>query len=221
VVHSRDVRRTTQNSGISTTGPDGTKYYGLLEDILELSYLHSCKVVLFRCKWFKTNNIKLCFTKNNITSISTQSEWFTDDQYILATQADQVFYLDEPCKAGQRVQSNRSWKVVQEVNHRKLWDRDIITENLEADIIHGGTSSDLSLSADLDNLTYDGLSRRDEATEVDVSHVHVDEEAYEDTDDSEDIDADNAIDLTDDSDDDLLESNNECEEVTYHTDEDD
>jgi hypothetical protein len=222
VVHSRDVRRTTQNSGISTTGPDGTKYYGQLEDILELGYLDRCKVVLFRCKWFKTNNIKLCVTKNNITSISTQTEWFTNDQYILVTQADQVFYLDEPSKAGQKVQSNRYWKVVQEVNHRKIWDRDIITESYESDIIHGSTSSDLSLSADLDNLTYDGLSR-DETTEVNVSrqHVDVDDRAYEYTNDEEDNDADNTIDVTDDSDDDLLECDNECVEVTYHTDEDD
>ena len=221
VVHSRDLRRTTQNSGISTTGHDGTKYYGLLEDILELGYLGHCKVVLFRCKWFKTNNNKLCVTKNNITSISTQTEWFKNDQYILATQADQVFYLDEPSKAGQRVQSNRHWKVVQEVNHRKIWDRDIITENIEPDLIHGSTSSDLSLSADLDNLTYDGLRRDADATEVDVSlvHVDVDDGTYEETDDDEDNDAYNTIDVIDDSDDDLLESNNECGVETYFTDE--
>ena len=221
VVHSRDVRRTTQNSGVSTTGDDGRKYYGQLEDILELGYLEHCKVVLFRCKWFKTNNIKNCVTKNNITSISTQTEWFTNEQYILATQADQVFYLDDPSKAGQRV-STRYWKVVEEVHHRKIWDRDIIMENNEADIIHGNTSSDLSLSADLDSLTYDGLSR-DAATEVNVSRQHddVDDGGYEDTDDSEDNDADNAIGVNDDSDDDLLESNDECRTVTYQSDEDD
>nr|XP_043607725.1 uncharacterized protein LOC122579596 isoform X2 [Erigeron canadensis] len=50
VIESRDLRRTTQNSGISTTGHDGTKYYGVLEDILEFGYLNRCKVVLFRCK---------------------------------------------------------------------------------------------------------------------------------------------------------------------------
>ncbi|GJW56244.1 hypothetical protein Tco_0102975 [Tanacetum coccineum] len=50
VVHSRDERRTTQNSGIcSPGGNDGEMYYGQLQEILEFSYL-SFKVVLFRVK---------------------------------------------------------------------------------------------------------------------------------------------------------------------------
>ncbi|GJS75928.1 hypothetical protein Tco_0725809 [Tanacetum coccineum] len=56
VVHSRDERRTTQNSGIcSPTGKDGEMYYGQLQEILEFLYL-SFKVVLFRVKWFDTSN---------------------------------------------------------------------------------------------------------------------------------------------------------------------
>ena len=78
------TRRTTQNSGVSTPGPKGNMYYGLVEEILELIYLSGCKVVLFRCKWFRTDN-QCCVTKNNITSISTQNEWYKEDQYILAT----------------------------------------------------------------------------------------------------------------------------------------
>jgi hypothetical protein len=141
VVHNRDTGRTTQNSGISTPGLEqGETYYGVLEEILELTYMREHKVVLFRCKWFKTNN-QHCVTKNNITSISTQYEWFKEDQYILATQANQVFYLQDPSKR------QDYWKVVQEVNHRKIWDRDIIDN-----------SNDLALSANLDDLTYTSLS---------------------------------------------------------------
>nr|GEY04550.1 hypothetical protein [Tanacetum cinerariifolium] len=55
VVHSRDERRTTQNSGICSPGPDGEMYYGQLEQILEFSYL-SFKNVLFQVKWFNTSN---------------------------------------------------------------------------------------------------------------------------------------------------------------------
>nr|GEX54435.1 hypothetical protein [Tanacetum cinerariifolium] len=64
VVHSRDERRTTQNSGICSPGLDGEMYYGQLEQILEFSYL-SFKTVLFRVKWFDTSNkgpqVKQCF----------------------------------------------------------------------------------------------------------------------------------------------------------------
>ena len=103
-------------------------YYGLLEEILELVHLSGCKLLLFRCKWFKTDNQR-CVTKNNITSISTQNEWYKQDQYILTTQSNQVFYLQDPSK------SHDCWKVVQEVNHRKFWDRDIIAEVIEEDVI--------------------------------------------------------------------------------------
>ncbi|PWA98081.1 leucine zipper, homeobox-associated, Homeodomain-like protein [Artemisia annua] len=52
VVHSPDVKRTTQNSGICSPGEKpGEMYYGQLEGILEFSYTQF-KVVLFRVKWF-------------------------------------------------------------------------------------------------------------------------------------------------------------------------
>nr|GEU62600.1 hypothetical protein [Tanacetum cinerariifolium] len=49
VMHSRDERRTTQNSDICLPSPDREMYYGQLEQILEFSYL-SFKTVLFRVK---------------------------------------------------------------------------------------------------------------------------------------------------------------------------
>ncbi|PWA35446.1 hypothetical protein CTI12_AA609400 [Artemisia annua] len=52
VVHSRDVKRTTQNSGIcSPVEKEGEMYYGQLEKILEFAYTQF-KVMLFRVKWF-------------------------------------------------------------------------------------------------------------------------------------------------------------------------
>ncbi|GJR85252.1 hypothetical protein Tco_0667850 [Tanacetum coccineum] len=57
VMHSRDERRITQNSGMcSPGGKDGEMYYGQLQEILEFLYL-LFKVVLFRVKWFDTSNV--------------------------------------------------------------------------------------------------------------------------------------------------------------------
>ncbi|GKE31428.1 hypothetical protein Tco_1450750 [Tanacetum coccineum] len=56
VVYSRDERRTTQNSGICSPGPDGEMYYGQLEQILEFSYL-LFKTVLFREEKIKDSKI--------------------------------------------------------------------------------------------------------------------------------------------------------------------
>nr|GEX21322.1 hypothetical protein [Tanacetum cinerariifolium] len=55
VVHSRDERHITQNSGICSPGPNEEMYYGQLQEILEFKYL-LFKVVLFRVKWFDTHN---------------------------------------------------------------------------------------------------------------------------------------------------------------------
>ncbi|GJU64130.1 F-box domain containing protein [Tanacetum coccineum] len=75
VVHNRDERRTTQNSGICSPGPDGEMYYGQLQEILEFKYL-LFKVVLFRVKWFDTRNqghkVKRLVLRNNMTQIDTR-----------------------------------------------------------------------------------------------------------------------------------------------------
>ncbi|GKE43295.1 Myc-type, basic helix-loop-helix domain-containing protein, partial [Tanacetum coccineum] len=102
VVHERDILHTTQCSGVSTLGLDGEMYYGQLEEILELTYIGHRKVVLFRCKWFDTINPKNHTTRNRrsyidhgIYHILTDREFHKNNQYILATQATQVFYLQD------------------------------------------------------------------------------------------------------------------------------
>ena len=114
-VHNRDLRRSTQNSGISTPNPSGGMYYGQLEEILEFEYI-PFKVVLFKVKWFDTNNdgrIKRCTYRNNIIQIMTDRVAFEDEPYILSTQATQVFYLDFSGKRG-------NFKAVQDSCHRKI-----------------------------------------------------------------------------------------------------
>ncbi|KAK1416898.1 hypothetical protein QVD17_26017 [Tagetes erecta] len=141
VVHSRDVRRTTQNSGVLSVGEDNTPFYGQLEEIIELNYLDSYSVVIFRCKWFKTSGKRL-IKQNNMTFINISDEWYKDDQLILATQAKQVFYLEDPSR------TNSNWRVVEEVHHRKLWDHPSINVVNEIDIMHDTQSSDYNLVVD-------------------------------------------------------------------------
>ncbi|GJT95863.1 hypothetical protein Tco_1091381 [Tanacetum coccineum] len=149
VVQSRDERRTTQNSGICAPGPDGEMSYGQLQEILEFKYL-SFKVALFRVKWFDTRNngrVKKLTFRNGMTQIIGSGEWWKNDQYILATQVKQVFYLEDPAKP--------NVKVVEHVNHKKFFNRGVIVVENEPDIIHLDNSSDLPPSTsgnDLDNM---------------------------------------------------------------------
>lgn len=151
-MHSRDERRTTQNSGICAPGRDKEMYYGQLREILEFQYL-LFKVALFRVKWFDTSNkghkVKKLVFRNNMTQIVDCSrEAFKNDQYILATQVKQVFYLEDMTKPRR--------KVVEHVNHKKFSDGGVIVVEDDPDIIHFDNSSDLTLSNslnDLDNAT--------------------------------------------------------------------
>ncbi|KAL5541510.1 hypothetical protein UlMin_009220 [Ulmus minor] len=152
VTHARDVRLKTQNSSVSVPGTENEIFYGQLQEILEFSYLNDFSVVLFKCKWFRCDSRRMV-TENNITSINITSESYKDDQFILASQAQQVFYVEDPSRGP-------NWRVVQHVNHRSIWD---ITEDgmSDIDLLQDNSSSNFTLFVDLGNLPQINLQRND------------------------------------------------------------
>nr|GEZ11580.1 hypothetical protein [Tanacetum cinerariifolium] len=140
LVHDRDIHRTTHNSGVATPGPNGEMFYGQLEEILELTYISNRK---------------------GINHILTDKDSYRDEQYILATHARQVFYLEDLARRPPH------WKDVEDVHHRKIWHRDVVEDN--QDVIHDSKSSDVALSTNLGDLDYTSLSTNDESTKVDTS----------------------------------------------------
>ncbi|KAL5559557.1 hypothetical protein UlMin_035768 [Ulmus minor] len=153
VTHDRDVRLRTQNSGVSVPGTGQEMFYGQLQQILEFSYLNGFSVVLFRCKWFKFDS-KHMVTENNIASIDINGEAYKDDQFILASQAKQVFYVADPSRGP-------NWRVVQHVKHRSIWD--IKDDGLsDIDLLQHNSSSNFTLFVDLGNLQEINLLRRDQ-----------------------------------------------------------
>ncbi|GJR13038.1 Myc-type, basic helix-loop-helix domain-containing protein, partial [Tanacetum coccineum] len=140
VVHERDILHTTQCSGVSTPGLDGEMYYGQLEEILELTYIGHRK---------------------GIHHILTDREFHKNNQYILATQATQVFYLQDLAR------QPRGWKVVEHVYHRDVAESD-------QDVIHGSSSSHVTLSVGLTNLEHTDLGINAQSTEVDAPPVNDD-----------------------------------------------
>ena len=128
-------------------------FYGQLHEILEFSYLNRFSVVLFRCKWFKCDSNHMV-TENNITSININGEAYKDDQFILASQAKQVFYVADPSRGP-------NWRVVQHVKHRSIWD--ITDDGLsDIDLLQHNSSSNFTLFVDLGNLQEINLLRRDQ-----------------------------------------------------------
>lgn len=115
----RDDNFKTQCSGVCTWGDDENgdmAYYGVLLEILELDFICQRKVFMFRCKWYNTDpKGKRIVVDNNVTSIDITSDWYAEEPFILATQAQQVFYLNNQARG-------RNWMAVQRVNHRNIYD---------------------------------------------------------------------------------------------------
>ena len=91
-------------------------FYGVLEDIYELSYLNDNSVTLFKCLWFDTRPRKkrIQHYKNRI-SVFVKETWYENEPFILASQAEQVFYVDD-------LFNGPNWKVVEHFRHRHIWD---------------------------------------------------------------------------------------------------
>ncbi|GJX39447.1 uncharacterized protein Tco_0252750 [Tanacetum coccineum] len=88
-----------------------------------------------------------------ITDPALHREFYQNNQYILATQ---VFYLQDLAR------QPRGWKVVEHVYHRDVAESD-------QDVIHGSSSSHVTLSVGLTCLEHTDLSINAQSTEVDAN----------------------------------------------------
>ena len=94
----------------------GFNYYGVLVSVIELIYDKGMLVVLFKCRWFNTDPTKRMSTilDRGLLSVDSNSVWYKNEPFILATMAKQVFYLDDPTMG-------EGWKVVQVMSHKNIW----------------------------------------------------------------------------------------------------
>ena len=109
---ARDAVRVNQNSGVSITAETmqissakdknphigSLTFYGVIEEIWELDYC-AFRTPVFKCAWIDDNSgVKrddLGFTLVDLKKLGSKNEPF-----ILASQAKQVFYIDDPLTSG-------------------------------------------------------------------------------------------------------------------------
>ncbi|XP_071719148.1 uncharacterized protein [Rutidosis leptorrhynchoides] len=129
--HIKDVEKnmTTQNSRVilqaltssfsSARDNDpivgDVTYYGVLKDIIELQYSDEMKVVLFHCDWISSGS-RIKVDENGFTTLDFRGLKQTKEPYILASQAQQVFYVADPVR--------KDWKVVIKTTPRDNFDMD-------------------------------------------------------------------------------------------------
>ncbi|XP_047320954.1 uncharacterized protein LOC124925022 [Impatiens glandulifera] len=109
-----DEGLTTQNSDIYVVGNNGIKtidYYGVLTHIIELQYLGGNRIVLFKCRWFDVETERgIKEDKYGFVSINCQRMLKSNEPFVLATQAKQVFYVKD--------NTSKGWHIVTKTNPR-------------------------------------------------------------------------------------------------------
>uniref|UniRef100_A0A803MIU3 DUF4216 domain-containing protein n=1 Tax=Chenopodium quinoa TaxID=63459 RepID=A0A803MIU3_CHEQI len=105
----RDANCVTQNSGVTLTtithsfasskdqNPvvGNVNYYGSITEIIEISYHGHFSVVLFRCQWSHSKK-----DDDELITVNMNKTVSKEEPFILATQAHQVFYVEDLNREG-------------------------------------------------------------------------------------------------------------------------
>ena len=100
---ARDEGRKTQNSAIMSTDTydkETTEMYANITDIVQLQYIssfedHRC-VVLLCCRWYNLfSRIAKPRADDYFKSINVKAAYQTNEPFILANQATQIFFLED------------------------------------------------------------------------------------------------------------------------------
>lgn len=109
VINGYKFMTKSQNEGLSTTNHNvcvrgghrdtmENDYYGVLIDIVELEYTNcpTKKVVLFKCDWFDPSRLGTQIDDYGNVQIKKSRRYPAFDPFILAQQADQVYFTSFP-----------------------------------------------------------------------------------------------------------------------------
>ena len=164
LVKSRDDNKKTQNCGVTAVGiHKGVEedYYGYVDEVLEFSFIKGYRVILFKCIWYDTDRRrKHVKFEPQFISVDTTKQAYKEDQFVLANQARQVFYIDDPI-------NDDGWKIIERSTHRHLWD---IPENEDATNVfeHVETLSQTSqfVASDCENFEFLREDGEEELVEI-------------------------------------------------------
>ena len=145
-----------------------------MEEILELSYLNDNSVILFKCKWYHTRSERKKIQHyNNKTSICVKGLYYKNGPFVLASQVEQVFYVND-------LFSGPNWKVVEHFGHRHIWD---FPDEVVDKVIQDKEFTNVQLSVkllEMDSLTFHRSNIDYEVVLSDVDTILKEKSPYED-----------------------------------------
>ncbi|CAL8167788.1 unnamed protein product [Prunus armeniaca] len=135
-IKAQDDVRTTQNSGVyllaHTLQVAGAKdknpilsnmgFYGVIQEIWDLDY-QKFTIPVFRCDWID-NTFGLVVDELGFTLVDLSKIGHRNDQFVLASQVKQVFFVDDPM--------HRGWSVVLSMPNREY--NDVIGDDVLGDV---------------------------------------------------------------------------------------
>ena len=194
-IKGRDKRRTNHNSDIilnaSTTSyairrdknprTRDVTYYGELIDIIEIRYTNDMKFVMFKCNWIDNNvgmkRDEFKFTLVNFNHLLYKENRITDEPFIMASQAEQVWYVQDPLAL--------DWHVVVKTTSRDYFD--MYSKDFSSNIQvlpqvepYNSQQLDESINVRIDDVAW--VREGVEGTIVDVTSVAEDDTEIEDMD---------------------------------------
>lgn len=141
--HTYDEGRPVQSSGVALVAQTSCfengnmnpvvrnmSYYGIIKEIIELNYHNKGNIVLFKCdqfdnrvqgRWVKTDQFGI--TSVNLKHVFNTGERLLDEPFILASQALQVYHIDDL--------THNDWRVVAQSKPRHLCDMTAVDDENE------------------------------------------------------------------------------------------
>ena len=95
-------------------------YYGKIVEIIKLDYLGKNRVILLKCDWYEVPSQGRHQTrgykkdKHGFITLDTMRTQYTDEPFVLASQAEQVYYVKDV--------NNSNWQTVVKVQPRNVYD---------------------------------------------------------------------------------------------------